>query len=50
MIAAGGWSVLEWNDIADNGGDPLHLPSMSCALPPGVELNLMEVYTQVPSP
>lgn len=49
-IPAGAFSILVWNDVDDNGGDPFEIPNISCALPPGVEINLTEVYTQPTAP
>ncbi len=41
-VPAGTFSVLVWN-AADNGGNPYLLPNLSCALPVGTEINLVEV-------
>lgn len=46
VIEAGDVSGLGWNYIADNDGDPYQIPNLNCSLPPGGEINVIQVNTQ----
>lgn len=46
IIAADDWETLQWTDSADNGDDPYDLPNLNCGLPPGVEINVVQMITE----
>ena len=46
VVPAGEINVIEWDSTADNGGEFM-LPSLSCSVPGGVEVNFLEqTYTE----
>jgi hypothetical protein len=46
VVPAGEINVIEWDATADNGGEFM-LPSLSCTVPGGVEVNFLEqTYTE----
>ncbi len=47
-VAAGAATVVSWSSSVDNGGDPYVIPNLNCALPPGMEINTLQVNTTVP--
>jgi hypothetical protein len=47
-LATGAFGVLSWDQDADNGGDPYNIPNLNCSLPPGVEINTVEMHTETP--
>lgn len=44
-ITAGALFTAHW-DTDNNGGDTYDLPSLNCALPPGVEINTLQLTTE----
>ena len=48
VIAAGDYGGLGWNYNVDNGGHPYEIPNLNCSLPPGGELNVVQVNTLAP--
>jgi hypothetical protein len=41
VVPPGNIGNLNWEKTTDNGGDAFVAPALSCALPPGVELNVI---------
>lgn len=48
-IAANDFAVMSWS-TGDNGGEPFALPNLSCSIPPGAEINVIQLNTTVPTP
>lgn len=44
-IAAGQPYVASWQKDTDNGGTPFYTANLSCALPPGIEINTLTIGT-----
>jgi hypothetical protein len=45
-LAAGGFGVVNWFDFETEAGR-YRLPNLSCALPPGTEINIVQMNTAV---
>jgi hypothetical protein len=45
-VVANNSNYLSWGFESDNGGDRYWLPNLSCLIPPGVEINLVEQQYQ----
>lgn len=45
VLPAGAFGALGWDQHGDNGGDVYEIPNLNCALPPGVEINVLQVNT-----
>lgn len=48
-IVAGEAAVMQW-ELADNGGSHYEIPNLSCGLPPGTEINVLQTSTSVVPP
>lgn len=47
-LAAGAFGILAWDSAVDNGDEPYSLPNLNCSLPPGVEINVVQMNTDTP--
>lgn len=45
LIEAGEMGLLLWAWDVDNGGEPYDIPNLNCGLPPGVEINVVQMST-----
>jgi hypothetical protein len=43
-----GWPAAADSGADDNGGDPYQIPDPNCSLPPGVEINVVQMDTETP--
>jgi hypothetical protein len=41
--------TLTWHFEADNGGEYYRIPNLNCSLPPGVEINYVQMFTETPA-
>jgi hypothetical protein len=48
LIEDGEYGILQWTAGGDNGGDPYDLPNLNCSLPAGVEINFVQLNTELP--
>jgi len=48
LIEDGEYGILQWTAAGDNGGDPYDLPNLNCSLPAGIEINFVQLNTQLP--
>jgi hypothetical protein len=48
-LATGAFGILSWFQDADNGGDPYAIPNLNCSLPPGVEINVVQMNAETPA-
>lgn len=47
VVVAGGFTVMQWT-MADNGDLPYVIPNLSCSLPPGTEINVLQTNVSAP--
>lgn len=50
LLEAGNFGGLTWTNVNDNGNgnEPYRIPNLNCSLPPGIEINVIQMNTDTP--
>lgn len=48
LLEAGNFGGLTWTNVDDNGNEPYRIPNLNCSLPPGIEINVIQMSTDTP--